>query len=698
MSSAAPMVVRGTCHHDCPDSCGWEATVVDGRAVRLRGNPDHPFSRGELCPKVNRFLERVYSPERVLHPLRRVGAKGEGRFERVSWDEALAEIARRLHGVIDRHGGEAVYGWNSAGNQGLLQMSSLDRRLFARMGASRLSGSLCGLTARSGVAATNGDGRGADPVDVRHARFVILWGTNTRITNRHLWPFVEEARADGATIVVIDPVRTATAEAADWFVQPLPGTDAALALAMMHVFVRDGLVDRDYVDAHAEGYDDLVERVAGWPPERAAEVCGLDAGEIERLARAYATTTPAMIRVLIGAEHRSNGAMLYRTIACLPVLTGAWRHRGGGLARSTSAWNGVAVDDGVFDAPHLAPPLPGGRERRAINMNELGAALTDPAMDPPVMALVVWGGNPLVTVPRSELIRAGLAREDLFCVVSEQFVTDTARYADLVLPATTQLEHLDVVPAWGHLNLGWNAPAIAPLGEAVPNTELWRRLAAAMGYTEAELFASDAELLDAALWRLDPGRRAELERDGFVRLPLPDAVLPFADGGFATASGRALLRNDGLAAIGQDPLPTHTPAPESPAGDPALAARYPLVLVTTKSHPRFLNSSYTHLPGHGSAEGGEPWLDIDAVDAAARGIGDGDLVEVVNDRAALVVRARIGDRLRPGVVGLPFGWWSQHHRDGGLVNALTNGAPTDWGGGVAFHDTLVEVRRHAANG
>ncbi|HET6834843.1 MAG TPA: molybdopterin-dependent oxidoreductase [Acidimicrobiales bacterium] len=692
--SSQRRAVLGTCHHDCPDSCGWVVTVEDQpectpsgpTAVRLRGNPDHPYSRGELCPKVNRFLDRVYSPDRLLRPLVRRGSsgnKGQGDFAPVSWDEALALVAERLGEIVRRHGGEAVLPWWSAGTQGLIQQSSLDRRFFAKLGASRLTGSLCGAVAGAGTASTNGSGRAADPTDVRFARLVLLWGTNTRLTNRHLWPFVEEARGNGATIVVIDPMRTMTAESADWFVQPLPGTDVALMLGMMHVLIRDDLVDHDYVERHTVGFERLAELVREWSPARVAEVCGLGTDEVERLGGAYGTTTPAFIRTLIGAEHQEHGAMFFRALACLPALTGAWRHRGGGLARSVGAWAETNVDESVFDAPPPGPP----KARRAVNMNHLGRALTDPAMDPPVKALFVWNGNPLVSVPNAELTRRGLAREDLFTVASEQFLTDTARFADVIFPAATQIEQTDVVASWGHLYLGWNAAAIPPLGEAVPNTELWRRLARAMGFTEPELFEDDESLLRSALHDVDLDA---LRERGFVRLSLPEDLRPYADGGFATASGRAELYSDALAARGHDPLPAFRPPGEGVGGDDELTGRYPLVLMTPKTHTRFLNTSYSHLPKHGPPEGG-PFAELDPTDATTRGIAEGDTVRVWNDRGSLTLTARVGARLRPGVVAVPFGWWSDQHGERGTANSLTNDTLTDWGGGVAYGSTRVEV-------
>lgn len=671
----AVKTVLGTCHHDCPDSCGWVVTVDgsngDQRAVKLRGNPEHPYSKGELCPKVNPFLDRVYHPDRILHPLIRTGAKGEGLFRQASWDEALSLVKDQLIAAIGEYGGEAILPWWDAGTQGLIQMTSLDRRFFAHLGASRLTGSLCGGTAKAGVAATYGSGLTADPMSIRFSRFIVLWGTNTRLTNRHLWPFIEEARSQGAKVVVIDPVRTMTAGSADWFIQPLPGTDVALMLAVMNVLIEQGLLDRDYVDRHTIGYEQLAQRVADWPVERAAKICGLDEDEIVRFACAYGSTRPSFIRTLIGAEHREQGAMFYRTLSCLPLLTGSWRDRGGGLSRSVGSWSETQVIDAAFDVP---------TNTRQISMNHLGRVLTDPAAG--IHVLVVWNGNPLVSVPNAAQTRAGLSRDDLFTVVSEQFMTDTARYADVVFPATTEIEHLDVIPSWGHLYLGWNEPGISPLGESVANTELWRRLANAMGFDDPEFSMDDEALIRSALRGVD----VELLRtQGWVRLNLPEDMRPYAEGGFATSSGKAELVSESLGEMGHDPLPSYAPARESPTGDSGLFDRFPLMLLTPKNHTRFLNSSYSHM--HGQMENG-PFVELDPHDATARGIGEGDAVAVWNDRAELTLPAKLSTRLRPGVALIPWGWWGKEAN----ANALTNDTLTDWGGGVAYSDTLVEVR------
>ncbi|MGZ4761361.1 MAG: molybdopterin-containing oxidoreductase family protein [Ilumatobacteraceae bacterium] len=682
-SGTTAEVVVGSCHHDCPDTCGWHVTIERSGptpvAVQMRGNPDHPYSKGELCPKVNKFLDRVYSDERVLHPLRRVGPKGEGRFEQITWDAALAEIAARFHEIIDGDGAEAIMPYSDAGNQSLLSMG-FPERFWNRLGATRVVRAICGPTVGAGVKMTNGTTKCLDPLEIRHSRLILLWGTNTKLTNRHLWPTIEEARVDGAQVIVIDPIRTMTADDADWFIQPLPGTDIALMLAIMHVLIRDDLTDRQWVADHTLGFDELAAHVAEWTPERAAATCGIEVADIERVATMYGTIRPAVIRTLVGAEHHENGAMFFRTLACLPALVGAWNDRGGGLARSVGVWSGSVVDGAVLERPDLLA----GRQPRWVNMSRLAEILTE-TTDPPIKGLLVWNCNPLTITPNAEKIRAGVTRDDLFTVVHEQFITDTARYADIVLPATTQIEATDVVPPWGHLWLSWNEAAIEPCGESVSNSELFRRLAKAMGYTEPELFDDDLTALRESLPGIDVD---ELRRVGYVRVPYPDDGRPFGDGVFPTASGRVEFVSEALVAMGQPALPTFVAPAEGPGT--MLAERYPLQLMTPKHHTRFLNGSYSHLPGHGGRESG-PFLELCAADAASRGISDGQCVRVFNDRASIEVPARISHRLRPGLVSIPFGWWSRHHPDGMVANSLTNDTLTEWGGGVAFYDTLVEV-------
>ena len=689
--STATHTVHGTCHHDCPDSCGWTVTVDESgpvpHAVQLRGRADHPYSRGELCPKVNRFLDRAYHPDRILHPLRRVGTKGEGRFEQITWAEAMEEVGRRLGEVIATAGPGAILPFVSAGNQSLLA-EGFGQRLWQLVGAARTTGALCGAAAGAGAATTNGTGKAADPLDVVHSNLVILWGTNTRLTNRHYWPFVEEARARGAEVVVIDPVRTLTAESADRFLQPHPGTDVALMLALIHVLFRDGLTDTEWIDAHTIGADDLRAHVATCTPEWAAGITGVAAADIEWLAHRYATVRPAMIRTLIGAEHHEHGAMFFRTLACLPALVGSWRERGGGFARSTGVWTFEPLNMAALTRPDLLD----GHSTRGLPMGQLGRVLTRPEeFGGPVNALVVVGGNPLVSAPAAGLIRQGLAREDLFTVVHEQFLTDTARYADIILPATTHLESVDVVPAWGHLYIGWNEPAIPPLGEAVSNSELHRRLAAALGFTpdtDPALFDDDLTALRATL--AGPQGTIDLDQlraDGFVRAPFPDDGRPWADGGFPTRSGRVELRCDLMELAGQPVLPTYQPPTED--GE---AARFPFRLMSPKQQTRFLNTSYSGLAAHAGREQ-PPALEVAAADAAALGLADGATARVWNDRGELTLPVRITARVAPGVVSVPWGWWTGAYGDGtGLgVNALTTDASTGWGGGVAYWSTRVAV-------
>jgi anaerobic selenocysteine-containing dehydrogenase len=681
------VLVRGACPHDCPDTCAWEVEVDGGRAVRLSGVKEHPFTRGGLCAKVNHYLERAYSEDRIEYPLRRVKEKGSGAFERVTWDEAVADIGARLRAIVDEHGGEAVLPYSYMGTQGLVQSASLDRRFFALLGATRLVRAICGSTAAAGTAATLGGTTGLLPEQLAHSRLILLWGTNTIVTNLHLWPFIRQAREAGARVVVIDPLRTRTAQSADQHVRPMPGTDAALALGMMNVIVREGLHDADYLERHTVGFEQLCERLDDYSPERVAAITRVPEEELVELARAYATTRPAAIRRLIGMEHHAQGGMTLRTISCLPALVGAWRDVGGGIVGTTgwAAW--APLDTAALVRPELEDT-----SRREVNMVQLGRALTE--LDPPVRALVVYNSNPAAIAPNQALVLEGLRREDLFTVVLEQFMTDTAAHADYVLPATTQIEHLDLVPSWGHTYVTLNKPAIEPLAEALPNTEIFRRLARATGLDERWFAESDEELVRAALEADHPllaGITYErLVEEGYAKVALPDDFRPFAEGGFPTQTGKCELYSADLAARGLDPLPAFVPARESPTGDPELAARYPLALLTAKSALHFLNSSYANLPRHVKAER-EPLLDLHPDDAAARGIADGDGVRVFNDRGSVTLNARVGDRVRAGLAAMPSGWWASLSPGGSSANALTSDGLADLGGGGDFHDTLVEV-------
>src|SRR5512139_735453 len=669
--------LKVVCPHDCPDTCVMTVDVEDGRAVAIGGDPDHRFTRGFLCAKVNRYLERVYSPDRVLHPMRRVGRKGEGRFERISWDEALDAVASRLREIVGRHGPQAILPYSYAGNMGLLGYGSMDRRFFHALGASLLDRTICSSAGAHGYKATVGSSMGFDPEAIVHARLIVAWGANVVSSNVHLWPFVEEARRRGARFVCVDPFRSRTAEKADLHIAPLPGTDAALALGMMHVVFRVGLEDRDWLEQHTVGHEELRERAREWTPERTAATTGLRPEEIEAFAREYATTRPSAIRLNYGLNRHAGGGMAVRTVACLPAVVGAWRDVGGGALLSTSGT--FPVDADALERPDLVPP-----GTRTLNMNQLGRVLSDASLDPPVKALFVYNSNPAAVAPEQDAVRRGLAREDLFVVVHEQFQTDTADFADVLLPATTTLEHYDIHKAYGHLYVSLSEPAIAPLGEAMPNTELFRRLAARMGLDHPCLRESDEQMARQAFKWDHPFMKGitfeRLEREGSVRLAVPDPFVPFAEGAFPTPSGKCELRSEKLLAEGHDPVPGYVPPREGPTSAPEIARRYPLAFISPPAH-HFLNSTFSAQPALVRREG-EPSLTLHPEDARPRGIREGDQVRVFNDRGSFLARARVSEAARPGVaVGLSI-FWPKMCPGGRNVNAVTSQELTDLGGGA----------------
>jgi len=694
-------VFHGACPHDCPDTCAVEVKVRDGRVVGVRGRHDHPFTDGRLCVKVNHFEERVNHPDRVLYPLRRTGPKGGGQFERVAWSEAIAEIGNRWRAIIADQGAQAILPCGYLGNLGLLQGLNVGDPFFNRLGATVSERSFCGSGATTGTLMTLGATPGTEPESFVHSRYIILWACNLISTGGHHWPFIAEARRRGAKIVVIDPVRGRTARQADWHLPIRPGTDGALALALVNVLATEGLVDRDYIDRHSTGFEALVTRAAKYTPEHVAAITGLAADDIRCLAREYAAAQPSVIRIGVALERHPGGGNAARLIAGLPALVGAWRHVGGGFLYMPIAAFPVHWDR--LMRPELLPAPP-----RVLNLWKLGAALSGRLpLDPPIRSLFVYNCNPAVTLPRQDWIMEGLARDDLFTVVSEHFLTDTARYADLVLPATMQPEHLDVVVPWGHLYLTYNARAVAAAGEAVPNTELFRRLAREMEFDDACFRATDRELLEQsfdwshpALADIDLER---LEREGYARLALPDAAhwAPHAEGGFPTPSGRvefaASLAADGNFVVPayRQGLTTHqdgaavAEVPEfiPPCVDPA----YPLTVLSPKSH-FFINSNFANVARQ-LAHAGEQTVTIHPIDAAARGVGDGDRVEVRNARGAFQGTARLSEDVLPSVVLTVLGHWPGRSAGGRGVNAVTDDAYADLGRAPLFSDTRVEIRR-----
>ncbi len=674
--------LHSVCALDCPDACSLLINVDEtGRGSRLRGNPDHPITQGFLCGKVARYLEREYSPDRLLYPLRRVGAKGEGRFERLGWDSALDLIAERLQAVAREFGPEAILPYSYAGTMGLLNGSGMDRRFFHRLGASRLDRTICSSAGAAGLTEALGVRYAMETEHFRHSKLIIAWGANILGTNVHLWPFVVEARRNGAKFYVIDPRQNRTGKLADRYYAIRPGTDAALAFAMMHVITAEGLEDKDYVAAHTLGFAELKEKVKEWDPRRAAEATGIPAEDIVELAREYASTRPAAIRLNYGVQRSERGAMSARAIALLPALVGAWRDMGGGLQLSTSA--AFQLNRAALERADLQMTSPLGREARLVNMSQLGDALTK-LDSPQVKAMVVYNSNPAAIAPDQNAIRKGLRREDLFTVVLEQFQTDTADFADVILPATTFLEHSDLYYAYGHHYLQLARPALPAPGETKRNTEVFRQLAARMGFDEPCFQDSDDDMIRTLLTGGHPfleGITLErLEAEHSVRLNIGETFLPFAKGGFGTPSGKCEFRAESL---------TYEAPVESRAGDKDLARRFPLELITPKNDDS-MNGTFGNRP---EVDAQTAVVVMHPLDAAPRGIVSGDQVRLRNDRGTCVLTAEVGERVAVGVVSSTAVRWPKRAADGNSVNMLTSQRLTDLGGGPAFYNCLVEAEK-----
>jgi anaerobic selenocysteine-containing dehydrogenase len=702
VNEQATTTVRGACPHDCPDTCAMLVQVSDGRAVEVRGDPEHPFTRGGLCVKVNNYIDKTYSPDRVLYPMRRSGPKGSGEFARISWDEALDEITGRFRAAIAEHGPEAIMPVSYLGTQGILNGLNVGDPFFNKLGATITERTYCDSGACTAYTMTIGATAGVDPESLVHSRYIIIWACNMVSTNLHLWPFVAEAQRRGAKVVVIDPMRHRTAARADWYIPIKPGTDGALALAMMNVIIGEGLTDEDYIQNYTVGYEELAERVTQYTPEWASEQTGIPAEDIRTLAREYATSQPSMIRIGVAIERQAGGGQTVRSIACLPGLTGAWRKVGGGLLQ-LPLW-AFPVNWPAFIHPELATP-----GTRVVNQYLLGQALTgEMALDPPITALMVYNSNPVVVCPDQDKMIAGLSRDDLFTVVSDHFMTDTARYADLVLPATTQLEQHDLMFSWGHLYVTLNNPAVEPVGEAISNTELFRRLAARMGFTEKCFTRTDEQMMAEAFdWSAPPMEGITLDslrQSGWARLnlPSPDEYAPHAAGNFPTPSGKVEFRSSIAEQVGNfvvplfrqlceefqpggtvDPLPHYVPPRETGEGG------YGLSLISPKSHA-YLNSSAGDQPAQRRVQG-EQSVFVHPSDAAERGITDGADVRVFNDRGQFIALAKVTDDIAAGVVMAPMGAWRKNAKGHSTVNAVNPFAFADLGNAPTFSDTRVEI-------
>ena len=687
--TVAERIVHGTCPHDCPDTCAMLITVKDGVATKVRGDPDHPTTQGVLCTKVSRYLERTYSPDRVLYPMRRVGGKGpgQGSFERIGWDEALDIVSAKLKAIaaVDAQG---VMPYAYSGTLGLVHNFGMPRRFFHKLGASQPERVLCATAGRMGYNTVIGAQIGTDITHFAESRLIILWGTNPITSNLHLWTRIAEARRKGARVIAIDPYRSQSAEKADWHLAPLPGTDGALAFGIMHVLIRDGLIDREYIDKYTLGFDALAERAATFTPEVVAGMTGLSADDICQLARAYGAERASAIRVNFGLQRHAGGGNAVRAIACLPALTGAWREAAGGVLLDNAGAH--AIDLAALDGRHLLPDP--AHPPRSVNMAQIGRALNE-LNDPPIQAMFVYASNPMAVAPNNMLLRQGFLRPDLFTVVHEIFLTDTCDYADIVLPATTQLEQFDVHRPYGTLYTMLNQQAIAPLGEACSNAELFRRLAARMGYDDACFKQSDEEVARQAHDMTAPVNATldfdALKRNGWQRLDVADRYAPFANGNFPTPSGKCEFESASAAKQGWSAVPEFIPPRESSLGNPELAKQFPLMLLTPPAR-HYLNSSFSSIKSL-VKEVGDPWVEIHADDAAVRGIVDGARVRVFNQRGAFTVNARVNTKVRPGVLVAPSIWWQKKSADGENSNAVTSDGLTDIGRGATYYDTAVEI-------
>jgi anaerobic selenocysteine-containing dehydrogenase len=700
-----PSVVHAACPHDCPDACGVLITIEDGRATKIQGDPAHPVTRGFLCAKVTKYLDRVYSPDRVLYPMRRIAPKGPCGagvparvvFERISWDQALDEITRNLRQAIAQSGPESILPYSYGGTLGALNGASMDRRFFHRLGASQLERTICSSAGEEGLKSVIGVKLGTEPEQFAHSRTIIAWGSNIHGNNVHLWPFIEEARHQGAKLVVIDPYKTRTAKFADWYLPINPGTDAALALGMMHVIINEGLHDADYVSQHTLGFDDLKARVQEYPPEEVALWTGISAADIRRLAIEYATQRPSVIRVNYGIQRSEGGGMAMRAVAMLPCLVGSWKEVGGGLQLSTSGAFGL--NKTALEMPELMQKAL-GRPARVVNMVQLGSALN--SLDaPPIKALFVYNSNPAAVCPNHNEVIRGLKRPDLFTVVHEQFFTDTTDYADIVLPATTFFEHKDLQGAYGHYYLQVSTQAIDPLGECRSNVELFSALAQRMGFEDECFRESVDSMIDRALDSQNPWLRGitreRLEREDHIRLNFSGngsdgsseerPFLPFAEGNFPTPSGKAEFFSEALKRRGLDPVVAFTPPGESRHG--AKAHGFPLELLARKPD-NHLNSTFANIPTVRKLEPTLGMIEMHSADAQPRGIRDGDRVRAFNQRGEIVLQAKVNGSVPPGVVAARLDWARFGH-GARNINVLTSEKLTDMGNAATFYSVCVEV-------
>ena len=700
VASSSSRNVIAACPHDCPDTCSMIVTVDNDKILEVRGNPDHPYTDGRLCVKINHYEERVHSTDRVMHPLKRKGPKGSGQFERITWDQAIKEISDRWKAIIAKSGPTAILPYSYLGTQGILNGLNVGDPFFNKLGATISERTFCDSGASTAYMMTVGPTPGTDPESFAHSKYIILWACNTVSTNLHHWPIIDAAKKRGAKVIVIDPMKTRTSNHADWHIRIRPGTDTALAMGMINVVIAEGLIDKDYIDNYTVGFDELAERAKDYPPEKVARITGIPADDVRKLARDYATTQPSVIRIGVAVERHRNGGQTVRALTCLPALVGAWRHVGGGILQ-LPIW-AFPMNWGNLMRPDFITP-----GTRVLNQWQLGQALTgEMKLDPPIEAICVYNANPLVVAPEQDKVIKGLMREDLFTVVSEHFITDTARYADIVLPATTQMEQEEIMFSWGHFYLSYNNRAIKPQGECVTNTELFRRLAKAMGMDDPFFQRSDEQMIADSMDWANPALQGitieDLKTKGFARLKLgtPDKYLPHAEGKFPTPSGKVELKasmaaggnfvvpvfrqgsNDHQDGSPVDPLPGYVEYEND--------AKYPLNIISPKNHS-FLNSGYANIArqlGHA----GDQYVMIHPNDAQARKIVDGGTVEVFNDTGRFRALAKVTEDVMPGVLASPLGHWASTSISGSTVNAVNSARFADLGRAPTFSECRVEVR------
>lgn len=685
LESSKQFYEDSVCPHDCPDACSLTAKVEGLQIVRLAGQSAHPITRGFLCVKAPHFVERIYHPDRILYPMARRGRKGSDAFERISWTEAVEEIARRFKSLIAGHGGECILPYSYSGTLGKINNEGMDRRFFNRLGATKLLRTICTSAGEAAYRYTVGRKVSSDIESIPDSALIVLWGNNVAETGTHFLPLLKQAKAKGATVVAVDPRKSRTTKMADWHIQPRPGTDVALALAMIHVIIGEELYDRNFVEKSTFGFDELSVHVKSYSPDWAESITGVPAEEIRTFARRYATEQPSFICCGWGVQRHSNGGMAVRAIICLPGLTGSWMAAGGGMYLSNS--EAIRLNTSALQRPDLTPGNP-----RSLNMVELADVLLE--AKPPVYGLYVYDSNPAAVAPDQRRVTEGLMRDDLFTVVHEIFKTDTAAYADILLPATTPFEEWDLIQSHG-IYLALNKPTIPPRGEAKSNTEVFRLLAKAMEFTEACFEDSDLDLIEQLLDSEDPALKGitfeRLMESSWVRADVPAPYMPFPSGDFFTPSGKLEFYSTRMQSEGQPPLPTYEPDAESREGSPDLHARYPLSLISPASRYT-ISTSFANLALRKTPEE-QPTVQINPLDAVRRNIQEGDPVRLFNDRGSCMVYARVTEDTPPGVVVSRKGRWAKLSPGGHSINQLTSTRLADLGGGATFHSTLVEAVR-----